>query len=271
MIKDRYASHMWSYQHEHFTVHQLPVMRDNYIYLIEAKQSDALIAVDPAEAVLVRRACKSLGKPLTHILNTHHHWDHTDGNKELKKNFNCQIIGAVHDASRIPAIDSGVCESKAPLIDGLHISVLDLPGHTSGHIAYLIDDALFCGDTLFGAGCGRLFEGTYAQMWDSLNKLAALAETTKVYCAHEYTLANLAFAQTIDTENTRLTERFQSDQQKRSSDQPTIPSTIAVEKATNPMLRPLNEAFCAAYASRYETDQHPLAIFTAIRQQKDQF
>jgi len=271
MIESRYASCMWSYRHEHFTVHQLPALRDNFIYLIEAYASDALVAVDPAEAVSVRRACKLLGKPLTHIINTHHHWDHTDGNTELKKNFNCRIFAYQQDASRIPGIDIKVSAATPPVIDGLHISVVEVPGHTSGHIAYVIDDALFCGDTLFGAGCGRLFEGTPAQMWQSLNKLAALPAQTKVYCAHEYTLPNLAFARVVDPDNSELDQRVVTDRQKREADEPTIPSTIGMEKATNPFLRPMNQRFCEAYAGERGIAHDALTVFTDIRLKKDHF
>jgi len=265
---------MWSYQHAGFTVHQLPALRDNYIYLIESRTSNALIAVDPAEAVAVRKACKSLGKPLTHILNTHHHWDHTDGNLALKKDFACVIVGAAHDADRIPGIELAVSESSPPLvdglnIDGLNIAVLNVPGHTSGHIAYVLDDALFCGDTLFGAGCGRLFEGTPAQMLHSLNKIATLNGSTKVYCAHEYTLANLKFAKAVEADNPALLKRIADDRTRRRQHLPTIPSSIAIETSTNPFLRPLDVSFCQSYATAHNINADPLTVFTDIRRRKD--
>ncbi|RLL55025.1 hydroxyacylglutathione hydrolase [Mariprofundus sp. EBB-1] len=261
---------MWSYQHQHFTVHQLPVLRDNYIYLIEAHTSDALIVIDPAEAVAVQRACKALEKKLTHIFNTHHHWDHTDGNLQLKAHFDCQIIGAKCDAERIPGIDIQVTQHDAPEIAGLSIQTIEVPGHTSGHIAFVIDDALFCGDTMFGAGCGRLFEGTPAQMWNSLCKLAALDPITKVYCAHEYTMANLEFSRSIDLDNLALTERMHRDGSLRQQNKPTIPSSIAVELVTNPFLRSLDESFCQTYAARYKLSvSDALTVFTDIRLRKD--
>jgi len=263
---------MWSYQHQNFTVHQLPVLKDNYIYLVEVHKSEALIAIDPAVAVAVRQACKVLGKQLTHICNTHHHWDHTDGNRELKNDFGCQIIGAALDANRIPAIDIHVSATTPAEIEGVSIQVINVPGHTLGHIAFLIDDALFCGDTLFGAGCGRLFEGSAAQMWNSLGKLAALDGQTRVYCAHEYTMANLAFAQGVDPDNIALSERIQHDGLLRQQSLPTIPSTMATELATNPMLRPLNADFCLAYAADNGLPLHDgKSVFTAIRCQKDHF
>lgn len=263
---------MWSYQHQFFTVHQLPVLRDNYIYLIEAHQSDALIVVDPAEAVAVQDACKELGKKLTHIFNTHHHWDHTDGNIQLKQKYHCQIIGAASDAQRIPAIDLNVSELKAPDITGLSVKIMEVPGHTSGHIAFIIDDALFCGDTLFGAGCGRLFEGTPAQMWSSLCKLATLNEHTKVYCAHEYTMANLEFSHSIDADNKALLKRMHNDGQRRKQFLPTIPSTIALEIESNPFLRPMNSAFCSAYAKQHNIQSSDaLSVFTDIRLRRNQW
>ena len=262
---------MWSYRHQNFTVHQFPALKDNYIYLIDVHNSETLIAVDPAEAVSLSHYCNEMGVKLTHIINTHHHWDHTDGNKALKQQFNCLIIGAANDAHRIPALDIPVSEHAPPEISGLNIKVLELPGHTSGHIAYLIDDALFCGDVLFGGGCGRIFEGTPAQMWNSLNQLAQLAGPTKVYCAHEYTLPNLHFARTVDPENETLIERIHHDTQTRVEQQPTIPSTIALEIATNPFLRPLNRTFCSRYAKHAGCALDASHVFTDIRKRKDSF
>ena len=262
---------MWSYQHQNFTVHQLPALKDNYIYLIEVYNSKTLIAVDPAEAAGISNFCREGGHKLTHILNTHHHWDHTDGNRELKQSFGCTVIGAANDAHRIPAIDIPVSEHAAPEIAGLKIKVLELPGHTSGHIAYLIDDALFCGDVLFGAGCGRLFEGTASQMWDSLNQLAQLPGETSVYCAHEYTLPNLRFARTVDPDNEVLSERIHRDTQSRMNQKPSIPSTIAQELATNPFLRTLDRAFCSHYAEQNTIAADGLSVFTDLRIRKDRY
>ncbi len=262
---------MWSYQHQHFQVHQIPALSDNYIYLIEAKASDVLAVIDPADASVVNQACASLGKSLTHILNTHHHWDHTDGNKALKQRWNCIVIGAAHDAARIPCIDIQVSEKIFPKIEGLDIQVLNVSGHTLGHIAYVINDALFCGDTLFGAGCGRLFEGSPAQMWQSLQKLAALPDDTKVYCAHEYTLPNLRFARDVDTDNSILHQRIHDDTQTRMKNQPTIPSSIGLEKATNPFLRPLDTVFIDTYGKTQHIDANALDVFTHLRQSKDRW
>jgi len=260
---------MWSYQHKNFSVHQLPALNDNYIYLIQDHNSDVVIVVDPADASPVVQACHQLDTPLTHILNTHHHWDHTDGNKPLKSRYSATVMGAEVDAARIPEIDIAVSEASDLFLGSLKVDILFVPGHTTGHIAYLIDDALFCGDALFGGGCGRLFEGTPEQMWNSLSKLASLPDETKVYCAHEYTLANLRFARTVDPDNSHLTARISNDTQRRMKKLPTIPSSIGMEKLTNPFLRPLNSIFCHSYAKQQGISSNPIEIFTHLRKSKD--
>lgn len=259
---------MWSYQHSTFQVHQIPALNDNYIYLIADQESDFLAAIDPADAVVVNQACKTLGKPLTHILNTHHHWDHTDGNKALKQRWNCTIVGAAHDAERIPCIDIPITPEHPFHVQGLDFKVMDVGGHTLGHIAYVLQDALFCGDALFGAGCGRIFEGTFEQTWQSLQRLAQLPESTKVYCAHEYTLPNLRFARSVDAQNEALKARIHRDTQCRMEQQPTIPSSIGIEKQTNPFLRPLDDEFCRDYAKSHRIEPMPLDVFTHLRQSK---
>ncbi|MCF7820983.1 MAG: hydroxyacylglutathione hydrolase [Mariprofundaceae bacterium] len=260
---------MWSYQHPGFSVYQLPALNDNYIYLIDVDNSDIMAAVDPADAAPVRKVCRELGKPLTHILNTHHHWDHTDGNKPLKSSFACQVVGAAGDAARIPEIDIEVSEESRLQLGGIDIRIIFVPGHTRGHIAFLLKDALFCGDTLFGGGCGRLFEGTPGEMWSSLSRLAALDDATQVYCAHEYTLANLRFARSVDPDNRDLDERISSDTRKRMAQLPTIPSTIGIERATNPFLRPADNEFCTRYATLHSIPTDALSVFTHLRASKD--
>jgi len=260
---------MWSYQHRGFSVHQLPALNDNYIYLIDVDNSDIMAAVDPADAAPVKKACRELGKPLTHILNTHHHWDHTDGNKALKSSFHCQVAGAAVDAARIPEIDIEVSEESHLQLGGIDVRILFVPGHTRGHIAFLLKDALFCGDTLFGGGCGRLFEGSAEQMWNSLSRLAGLGDATHVYCAHEYTLANLRFARSVDPENSALVSRISLDTQRRMKKEPTIPSTIGLERSTNPFLRPVDSQFCARYAALHNISADALSVFTHLRASKD--
>jgi len=266
---------MWSYQHQTFTVHQLAALSDNYIYLIDT--GTLLACVDPAEAAPVISACNALGRPLTHILNTHHHWDHTGGNIELKTQFNCSIIGAAHDAARIPGIDEKVSEDDVLQLDGLPVSIFDIPGHTSGHIAFVFNDgqsnALFCGDTLFGAGCGRLFEGTAEQMWHSLEKLIRLdAENTletRFYCAHEYTLNNLEFCIKKISQDTNIIEYYNDSMLLRKKGVPTIPGTLGREILCNPMLLPAQADFRKAYAAEHGIADDAISVFTHIREARN--
>ena len=262
---------MWTYKHGNFTVHQIPALSDNFIYLIATH--DVLACVDPAEAAPVIASCEKLGRPLTHILNTHHHGDHTGGNEELKEKFSCTIIGATHDASRIPGIDLGVAEGDTPELGGLDVAVLDIPGHTSGHIAFVVhadkSDALFCGDTIFGAGCGRLFEGTPAQMWASLQKLMALNDSTSVYCAHEYTLNNLDFCLAKVSQSDAVQAYIAWCKDRLKIGLPTIPGSLGREKQTNPMLLPAQGDFCNTYASQHAINNDPVSVFTHIREARN--
>ena len=262
---------MWSYQHDGFTVHQVPALSDNFIYLIA---TDVLLAcVDPAEPAPVEAACKALGRPLTHILNTHHHWDHTGGNLELKKTYNCTIVGAAHDAERIPGIDARVGEGDTMQLDGQDVVILDIPGHTSGHIAYVLgegaDTALFCGDTIFGAGCGRLFEGTPEQMWHSLQKLMALPDETRFYCAHEYTLNNLDFCLAKVTQGDAVQTYAAWCRDRLAEGLPTIPGSLGREMACNPMLLPAQAGFRATYAMQHNINNDPISVFTHIREARN--
>lgn len=262
---------MWSYKHSSFKIHQIPALSDNYVYLIAA---DSLLAcVDPADSESVIAACKELGQPLTHILNTHHHWDHTGGNIELKEHFHCKIIGATHDAARIPGIDQGVAEGDTLKLGSLKVSVLDLPGHTSGHIAFVLgkgkDTALFCGDTLFGAGCGRLFEGTPEQMWHSLQKVMHLADETRFYCAHEYTLNNLEFCLASISQSKAVKDYIAWCKARLQKGLPTIPGSLGREKSANPMLFPAQTDFCALYAKQHGIDNNPINVFTHIREARN--
>ena len=260
---------MWSYSHHGFTIHQIPALQDNYIYLIEA--NDVLACVDPAESAPVESACTKLGRKLTHILNTHHHWDHVAGNLELKSKYGCTIMGSASDAMRIPALDQPVSEWQGFRIGHLDVSVLFVPGHTRGHIAYIIEDALFCGDTLFGAGCGHLFEGTPAQMWHSLNKITALPPSTRFYCAHEYTLENLEFCIERVARNDIIQERFKRDSDRYRQRLPTIPGTLGEELVTNPFLLPAQEDFRKHYADKHGIKDDPVSIFVHIRVLKDRW
>jgi len=221
-------------------IHQIPVLSDNYVYLAHEAESGATAVVDPAVVEPVLAAAEAKGWAITHILNTHHHNDHTGGNLEIKQHTGCTIVGPRADRDRIPGIDVEVGDGDTVMLGNAEARVFDVPGHTRGHIAYWFEesDTLFCGDTLFAMGCGRLFEGTPQQMWSSLSKLKALPDETRVYCAHEYTQSNGRFALSVEPDNAALVERMASVDAARSRNEPTVPSTMALERATNPFLRP---------------------------------
>jgi hydroxyacylglutathione hydrolase len=217
----------------------LPVLTDNYIYLVHDAVSRETAAVDPALAQPVLDILEKNGWQLTYIWNTHHHSDHVGGNIQIKQKTGCKIIAAQADWDRIPGIDQGVNEGYAISLGSHKANVIATPGHTRAHIVYHFaeDNLLFCGDTLFVMGCGRLFEGTAEQLWHSLQKLKALPKSTKVYCTHEYTQTNGRFALTVEPENQQLQQRMIEVNRLRTNNQPTVPTTIAEELATNPFFR----------------------------------
>ena len=206
----------------------IPAFSDNYVYVFKDPASEAVGIVDPGEAGPVLKALNRLGWRPTHIFNTHHHADHIGGNAELKRQFGCTIVGPAADRNRIPDLDETVGEEDTYRFGSQEVRVFATPGHTSGHISLWFPEAsaLFSGDTLFALGCGRLFEGTPAQMWNSLLKLRALPAETKVYCGHEYTLSNARFAVTVDPDNPALKERAADIAVLRDSGKPTIPTTL---------------------------------------------
>jgi len=250
---------------------QIPVLQDNYVYLLHVPGTGHTAAVDPAEAGPVLAELERRQWRLTHVLNTHHHGDHVGGNMELKRHTGCLIVGMARDRARIPGLDVEVADGDTLKLGEAQAQVLDVPGHTRGHGAYWFaaDKALFCGDTLFALGCGRLFEGSASEMWDSLGKLAALPVDTRVYCAHEYTQANARFALSVEPGNTALQERARSVAALRSLGQPTVPSTLGEELETNPFLRPRSaEIRQHVGLSEVTPDWH---VFATLRQEKDQF
>jgi hydroxyacylglutathione hydrolase len=251
-------------------IHQIPVLRDNYVYLVRDPGTGACAAVDPAVARPTLAALDRLGWNLTHILNTHHHHDHVGGNLEIKCATGCTIVGNGNDAGRIPGIDIAVVDGDTFRLGDHEATVIDVSGHTIGHIAYWFSgsQALFCGDTLFSLGCGRLFEGTPEQMWSSLSKLRALPDATRLYCGHEYTQSNAAFALTVDPENAALQDRAREVAALRAQGRPTVPSTIGEERKTNPFLR-ADDPELQRMAGL--TGEDPAAVFAAIRRRKDTF
>lgn len=252
------------------TIIQIPVLTDNYIYLIHEPMSDETAVVDPALAQPVVDILDKNGWQLTCILNTHHHWDHVGGNLELKQKTGCKIIAPRSDRDRIPGIDTGVGEDDVITLGACSARVISTPGHTSGHIVYYFadDKTLFCGDTLFAMGCGRLFEGTAEQMWNSLQKLKALPASTRIYCTHEYTQTNGRFALSVEPSNRQLQQRMEIVNQLRENHLPTVPSTIEQELATNPFFRENSPALQVAINMKNRT---PIEVFAEIRRLKDKF
>lgn len=224
---------------------RIPVLSDNYIFLLYDVNHNQVAVVDPALAKPVLAEIEKLGADLVAIFNTHHHLDHVGGNKELLEHYpHAVVYGGVKDKGRIPRQEVFLEEGDTVEFAGRQAHILFVPGHTYAHIAYYFPPVeesdwgeLFCGDTLFAGGCGRLFEGTPTDMVNSLTKFRNLPDSTRVWCAHEYTLSNLKFAITIDTDNPDLQKRYQQVKFDRNQDIPTIPSSIELEKLTNPFLR----------------------------------
>ncbi len=251
-------------------IHQISVFNDNYIYLIKYDDKNNCAAVDPADPSATLAALDKLGWNLTHVLNTHHHPDHTGGNTTLKEAKGCTIVGSVGEAEKTPGIDVEVQDGDAINLGGHKVAIVDTPGHTSGHISFWFADALalFCGDTLFSMGCGRIFEGTPAQMWSSLKKLRAFPDDTKIYCAHEYTEANADFSLSIEPNNADLKARAAEVKSLRAQGKPTVPARLGDEKKVNPFLR---GDIAETQAAIDMAGQDPVAVFTEIRHRKDVF
>jgi hydroxyacylglutathione hydrolase len=248
----------------------VPLLSDNYGYLLHDAATGDTAVVDPSEAAPVLAVLEAEGWKLGHILNTHHHPDHIGGNAELKAATGARIAAPQADLHRIPDVDVPLAEGDRYTVGSSEARVFAVPGHTSGHIAFWFeaDQALFSGDTLFSLGCGRLFEGTPEDMWRSLGKLRALPDATRVYCGHEYTQSNARFALTVEPENAALKARATEIAELRAAGRPTIPTLLGVEKATNPFLRADFAAVQEAMglAGRSATD-----TFAAIRRGKDNF
>ena len=251
---------------------QIPLLRDNYAYLLICDKTKQAAVVDPSEAEPVLRRIEAEQVSLQAILNTHHHRDHTGGNEGILAKHKVEVYGHNTDRSRVPGLTQGLDEGDEVKIGDMNGKVFFIPGHTTGHIAFLFDNNLFCGDTLFTAGCGRLFEGTPEQMHASLKKLMALPDNTKVYCGHEYTESNLRFAMSIEPKNPKLASRFERVQGLRSRGTPTVPSTMEEEKQTNPFLRWDSKELQASVKSvNPNATLDPVSVFAAVRKMKDSF
>jgi hydroxyacylglutathione hydrolase len=249
-------------------VYQFPCLSDNYGVLIRDAERNLTAAIDAPDAKAVEAALAARGWMLTHILTTHHHGDHTAGNLPLKAKTGCTIVGPAAEATKIPGLDRPVGDGERFAFGSHAVRVLGTPGHTAGHISYwLPDDALaFVGDTLFAMGCGRVIEGNAQMMWHSLEKLLALPEETMVYCGHEYTVANAKFALTIEPENAALQRRAKEVAELRAAGKPTLPTSMRLERETNPFLRPE----VPAIQKRLGLDGRAAwEIFAEIRARKD--
>lgn len=245
-------------------------LRDNYAYLVYDRADGVCAVVDPSEPEPVKRALAARGLTLTHILNTHHHMDHVGGNLALKEYSGAKIVGPEKDAARIPGIDIGVNEGETLKLGSHGAKVLEIPAHTRQHIAFWFeaDRAVFTGDTLFAMGCGRLFEGDPPTMWASLSKLMKLPDDTRVYCGHEYTEANGRFALTVEPGNADLNARMAEVRALRADGKPTIPSTMGLEKRTNPFLRATSPEIRRVLGLE---DADNVAVFAETRKRKDNF
>ena len=228
---------------------RIPVLNDNYVWLAHESSSGETMVVDPAVSDPVLAEADRRGWRIGQIWNTHWHPDHTGGNEAIKRATGCTVTAPSAEAARIPTMDRGVAEGDRVSFGPLEAEVLEVPAHTAGHIAYLLpgESVIFIGDTLFAMGCGRLFEGTAAQMHANMTRLAELPGETKVYCAHEYTLANGRFALTVEPDNAELRARMAAVEQARAEGEATVPTTIALERATNPFMR---AATVAEFADR---------------------
>ena len=253
----------------------IPMLADNYGYLVIAPQGREAAVIDPSEGAPVLAKVAELGVRLVAVLATHHHWDHTGGNEALFEKFpGLPVYGHRydHERGRTPGLSRPVEEGDELEVGALRPGVLAVPGHTLGAVAYLFGDALFTGDTLFVAGCGRLFEGTPAQMHASLEKLARLPDETRIYCGHEYTEKNLLFARSVEPENEAIGEAIGEARALRAEGRPTIPSTIGREKEINPFLRVTTPAIVERLEG--EGGGKPLDVvarFARLREMKDRF
>lgn len=250
----------------------IPAFKDNYIWLIKELNELNAIVVDPGDAKPVMAALTAERLTLSAILVTHHHWDHSGGVAELQQYFSVPVyaspLGSIKNISHPVFAGDWINFPKLKI----NFEVLAIPGHTLDHIAYYAPGLVFSGDTLFTGGCGRVFEGTAEQMYNSLSKLASLPDDTQIYCGHEYTAANLHFAQAVEPQNPQLLQRIVKVQQQRLANLPTVPASLAEEKLTNPFLRCKVPAVIAA-AEQYANQQftHPVEVFACLREWKNNF
>ena len=248
----------------------IPCLDDNYSYLLHDKISNIIAIIDPSEFAACDKIIAKKYKKLDFILNTHHHYDHVGGNEELKKKYNSTVLGFENDKNRIPSIDKVLIDNQEFKIGTLNFTVIFVPGHTKGHIAFHLEKekVLFSGDTLFSLGCGRVFEGTYEEMFQSLNKLKNLPNDTKIYCGHEYTHKNLEFCLKFNPNNNFLKKKKDIIELKLKNKRPTIPTSIGEEIKTNIFFRFNDPDVKKAINLENSSD---IEIFTKLRDLKDNF
>ncbi|GKY97515.1 hypothetical protein MPSEU_000709700 [Mayamaea pseudoterrestris] len=258
--------------YQDFTVAMFPCLSDNYGLLLHSKRTGETAAIDTPEAGPYHKALKEHGWKLTHILNTHHHHDHTGGNLELKKHHGATIYGPLEEKDKIPGIDETLSGGDQFTFAESPCQVINVGGHTMGHIAYYFpnEKIVFVGDSLFSLGCGRMFEGTPPQFWASLQRLRDLPDDTTVYCAHEYTESNGRFAMSVDANNADLQARVQEVKELRAKGEPTVPTLLGQEKKTNPFLRVDLSDDVRSSCGVTESDSHADA-FAKVRKAKDKF
>lgn len=251
-------------------IRQFPCLSDNYGFLVHDPETGETATIDTPDADRILQEAETAGWTITQIWNTHHHWDHAGGNDMIRVATGAKLVAPSYDAHRIPDIDVEVSDGDIVSLGSHKAKVIFTPGHTLGHVCYhfAMDGVAFVGDTLFALGCGRLFEGTPAEMWNSLSRLIKLADETTVYCAHEYTEANAAFALTVDPDNLDLQAYAESVKAERARGEATVPTTISAEKATNPFLRAGDPGIRAHLGLADAADED---VFAEIRRRKDNF
>ncbi len=253
-----------------FDLITIPCLSDNYAFLLRDHASGEVAVIDVPDAAPIKAALAERGWTLTQVWLTHHHWDHVDGLADLLAGHPAQVVGAKADAHRLPALDLAVSEGDKVTLGSLQAEVFDVSGHTLNHIAFYVPgaEACFTADSLMALGCGRLFEGTPAQMWASMQKLMALPPQTIICSGHEYTTSNAKFALTVDPANAALISRANDIKVARAAGLPTVPSTLSDELGTNPFLRPADPGIRATLGMQTATDAE---VFTEIRKRKDNF
>lgn len=248
----------------------IPCLSDNYAFLMRCTETDQVAVVDVPEAAPIEAVLREKGWSLDHILLTHHHYDHVDGVPDLVKATGASVAGAVRDKDRLPPLDTALDDEETFKFGNETCRVIDVSGHTINHIAFLFEDAkaAFTGDSLMTWGCGRVFEGTHAQMWNSVQKFKDLSPDTTLYTGHEYTASNAKFAQTIEPDNGDYSSRAAEVAQLRAQDIPTVPSNLGIELVTNPFLRADNADLQYAIGMK---DADPSDVFSEVRTRKDNF